>query len=114
MKKSHAPAWPIAHSRVSIGAMARFGGTIVNALGGVCAWALGGPLWGGIVFLAIALVRMALEVNSLRLQNEELRYLLSREGELDEAEGPHLEGAPQSEMRLKPAVASARASQSGA
>lgn len=87
--------------------MAVFGGTIVNALGGITAWALGGPLWGGIVFLAIALVRMALEVHSLRLQNAELQYLLSqgRNAEVDDS--------PQSELRLKQGVVSARASQSG-
>lgn len=92
--------------------MALLSGTIVNALAGLLAWALGGPLWGGVVFMAVALVRMGLEVHALRLQNAELHHLLAH---VDHAEaGDYMDDAPESELRLRPGFVADRASQSGA
>lgn len=77
--------------------MAAYAGTIANLLAGALAWALLGPLWGGIVFLAVAVVRMALEVQSLRAANAELTFLIARsaDGSVDEYD----EAPVESEMR---------------
>lgn len=97
--------------RVSLGRMAYLG-TIVNALAGLVACALGGPLWGGVAFLAIAIVRMALEVQALRTENADLRVLLAQGSPV--GAGDAYADAPESEMRPKlSSIAEARISQVG-
>jgi hypothetical protein len=47
-----------------------------NGSAALGAWALAGPIWAGMAFMAIALVRVALEAQYLRDQNGELRRRL--------------------------------------
>ena len=92
--------------------MSAYLGTIVNALAGLAACALGGALWGGIAFLAVAIVRMALEVQALRNENAELHALLARAGL--ESSNDVYDDAPESEMRPKlSSISEARISQTG-
>jgi hypothetical protein len=44
---------------------------------GACA--LGGPFWGAITFLSLALLRLSLEAQALRTRNEELEARLAAE-----------------------------------
>jgi len=57
--------------------MAAHAGTLFNASAALGAWALGGPFWGVIAFLSIAILRMGLEAQALRRENDELRYCLA-------------------------------------
>jgi hypothetical protein len=40
------------------------------------AWALGGPLWGVVTFLAVALLRVSIDAQALRYDNAELKRRL--------------------------------------
>lgn len=67
------------------------------------AYALGGPLWAIIAFLAVALVRVSLELQALRRNHSELKRLLSSRGAAfgygEFASTPDSEPTPNSEVR---------------
>jgi hypothetical protein len=67
------------------------------------AWALGGPLWAASVFLGVALVRVSLELHTLRGQHSELKRLVASRGSAFGYDGldlaPESEPIPQSSMR---------------
>ncbi len=68
------------------------------------AWALGGPYWSAVVFLAIALVRIAAEAQGLRHESAALRRrLIAYEGPFT----PHYQpDTPlDSEIRLRRPIA---------
>lgn len=48
-------------------------GTIVNFTAGAAALAIAGPYWGVILFLSVALVRIALDAHVLRREHELLQ-----------------------------------------
>jgi hypothetical protein len=68
------------------------------------AWALGGPLWAVIAFLAVALARVSLESQSLRHESGELRRRLLLTGGpfgLNDYDAEsELEAPPTSEIRV--------------
>jgi len=53
-----------------------YSGLMFNGSAALGAWALAGPIWAGMAFMAIALVRVAMEAQYLRDQNGELRRRL--------------------------------------
>jgi hypothetical protein len=78
-------------------------GILFNWSAALGAWALGGPMWAVIVFLAVALARVSLESQRLRHESGELRrrlllvggpFGLSESGGEQEREAP-----PTSEIR---------------
>ncbi len=72
-------------------------GTITNFGTAALALAAGGPHWGVIAFLGVALVRVAMDANSLRRENETLQERVVRlEGaiEIDRVADPELDEAP--------------------
>ena len=105
MRSAASRGWPAALIRRSILSVGHPSNAILFnwsiALG---AWALGGPLWAAVVFLAVALVRSSLESQSLRHESGELRrWLLLTGGPFGLAgydEDPESDAAPTSETRL--------------
>ena len=67
------------------------------------AYAIGGLLWAVIAFLGVALVRVSLELQTLRRNHSELKRLLSTRGAAfgygEFAGTPDSEPTPQSEVR---------------
>ena len=61
----------------SIGTVSSISGLLLNWTAAFGALALGGPLYAIIVFLAIALVRVAIDAQALRRDNEHLAFLLA-------------------------------------
>jgi len=85
-------------------------GTITNFGFAAGALAIGGPYWGVIAFLGVALVRLAMDAQSLRHANETLRQKVeSMDGEL-EFDQPADERPPQSGTRTSRTLLEKRAS----
>jgi hypothetical protein len=80
-----------------------YNGILFNWSSSLGAWALGGPLWAIITFLGVALVRVSLDAQALRLDNLELRRRLFAKniGEPFAPENQEAEEAPpHSEVRV--------------
>jgi len=65
-------------------------GVMFNWAAALGAWALGGPLYAVLAFLGVALVRVSLQMQELRRDNDELRRLLD-----DPARGFRMSGTRQ-------------------
>lgn len=90
-------------------------GTLFNASAALGAWALAGPFWGAMIFVVIALVRMAMDAHALREENHELRRLLwdARRFALDGTDDADaIDVPPESEIRAsRPNLGRARVSE---
>jgi len=58
--------------------MEQYTGTMLNWSLALGAFTIGGPLWAALVFLAIAVIRLAMDVQRLRRANAELLRQVGR------------------------------------
>jgi hypothetical protein len=76
-------------------------GVLFNWSAALGAWAIGGPFWAALTFLAIALVRVSIDAQALRRDNLELkRRLMEHHGDVFGTDvGPEIEPPVESEIR---------------